>query len=154
MGGVLKFLKLPLGDKCLLILTFNVVLIVRLMLWLLPFRHFRALVDKSTPAFTPKDERDSERMLRIAWAVTQTARPIPGATCFTQAIATKILMSWWRYPCVIQIGVMKDEEGALKSHAWVEVDDKVLIGGSEDLAAFIPIVALDHKNSTSTRESM
>lgn len=153
MGRLFKFLRLPFGDKGLLFLTFPVVLSVRVMLWLLPFRHFRTLVGKSAPAFTPRSEQDSKRMIRIAWAVTNTSRPIPGATCFTQAIATKILMSWWRFPCVIQIGVMKDEEGALKSHAWVEVDGKVLIGGLPELEAFAHIVTLDDNNSASPGET-
>jgi hypothetical protein len=66
-----------------------------------------------------------------ARAVARAARLVPGATCLVRAAA---LARWLRArgaPAVLRIGV-RHEGGALRAHAWVELDGAAL---GEDPAA-------------------
>lgn len=80
----------------------------------------------------------------LAWAVRQTARIVPGATCLTQALALQYLLARQGDRSVIRVGVAQEEDGALAAHAWVIKDDRVLIGGGlAELAKYKKIVDLE-----------
>lgn len=79
---------------------------------------------------------------RIAWAITIASRYIPMATCFTQALATKVLLNRYGQRAKVCIGVSRSEGGQLQAHAWVEWNGRIVIGGSEaSLQQYVPLVA-------------
>jgi hypothetical protein len=41
----------------------------------------------------------------------------------------------------LRIGVAKDTAQGLRAHAWVEHEGKLLIGGSEQLSRFHPLIS-------------
>jgi len=65
----------------------------------------------------------------IIWSVIIVSSYVPRATCLTQAITAQILLSRHNQPSKLKIGVMKDEE--FEAHAWLEIDDKIVLGESE-----------------------
>lgn len=69
------------------------------------------------------------RVVRIAWAIDHMAKLVPAASCLTQALATQWMLARAGRECDIRIGVKPDEKGGLKAHAWVVIDDRVVIGG-------------------------
>src|SRR5437870_9289878 len=95
MRRVRRFLALPATDRRLVVKAWLVELGIRTGLWLLPFREIRkrvAAVHSPSPAAHPADQHvDTDR--RIAWAVTSAARYVPAATCLTQALAAKVLLT-------------------------------------------------------------
>jgi hypothetical protein len=68
---------------------------------------------------------------RIAWAVRVTSQYVPKATCLAQALATQVLLAQGGKYSEISIGVAKGEKSPLEAHAWVEMNDSVLIGGGQ-----------------------
>jgi hypothetical protein len=42
-------------------------------------------------------------------------------------------------PAVLRIGVIKNEAGNLKAHAWVESRGRIMIGDSRDLFRYTPL---------------
>lgn len=115
-----------------------VVASIRLALWLLPFRTVQASVerlDRQMPASNP----DPKHINRTAWAVQASGRIIPGATCLTQALATRILLARRGYATKLQIGIARGETGTFEAHAWVEYEGDVVVGKLHDLERFVPL---------------
>ena len=64
------------------------------------------------------------------------SRYVPAATCLTQALATRVLLSRLGQPAHLRIGVAKSKKGQLQAHAWVESQGKIIIGDQPDLSRF------------------
>jgi Transglutaminase-like superfamily len=144
MGLLNKFLRLPAADRRLLMKVVLLVWMVRTGLWLIPFRVMRQLLAKMARGPIVSSAEESALVARIAWAVSVTSRYVPAATCLTQALATKVLLSRNGYHAVVRIGVARSEMGRFQAHAWVESNGKIVIGGSESsLQRYTPLAAAD-----------
>ena len=117
--------------------------LVRAALWLLPFGSVRSLVARLGRRTHWRARRSADE--RIAWAVAASARAVPGATCLTQALATKVLLSREGLRGDLRIGVAKDGD-TLTAHAWVECDSRVVIG-DHDLERFTVLPPIDGERS-------
>ncbi len=80
-------------------------------------------------------EADTEQAVL---AVRRASTIVPGASCLTQAIATKALLARRGQASTLRLGVAKKDED-LEAHAWLEADGKVLIGEFEE-RRFTPLV--------------
>lgn len=66
---------------------------------------------------------------RIAWAVEGVGRRLPLlGTCLVRALAADLLLGGREAACV-RIGVRRDENGGLESHAWFERQGRIVVGG-------------------------
>jgi hypothetical protein len=79
---------------------------------------------------------------RVVWAFEASARwRIGSATCLARALAAEALLPPADPPPTMVIGVAPPTAGVLKSHAWIERDGRVLIGGGDSLRDYVPLVA-------------
>jgi hypothetical protein len=101
--------------------------IIRLALWIVPFAKLRRVVASVAQSRARRASRYSADQL--SWAVRAVSRYVPRATCLTQALVLHILLRWEGLQSRIQIGVSKDA-GRFEAHAWVESQDRVVIGDS------------------------
>jgi hypothetical protein len=101
--------------------------LVRLGLWLLPFRSVRFLLSrvKSRHVASPPWAIPA----RIARAVEVASHLVPRSTCLTKALAGHVLLKRVGHEGVLHIGVARDEAGKFEAHAWLECQGKVIIGG-------------------------
>lgn len=100
---------------------------VRLGLWVVPFARLRGLVVfLAHPGSRNAGHYSAEQ---LSWAVRAVSRYVPRATCLTQALVLHILLRREGLPSRIRIGVSKDA-GHFEAHAWVESQDRVVIGDS------------------------
>lgn len=106
--------------------TFVLVWLVRLGLWLLPFKTVKAVVDRRMPAGQPARW---PAPIQIGQAVEAMSRYVPQATCLTQALSAQILLGRYGHSAALRIGVARDETGQFQAHAWVESQDFVVVGG-------------------------
>jgi Transglutaminase-like superfamily len=144
MGLLSKFLSLPAADRGLLVKGMLWVWMVRIVLWLLPFRLVRQLLAGLADEFGGSQTRGPIFLDRVVWAVMVASRYTPAATCLTQALATKVLLSRNGYHAVVRIGVARSEAGEFQAHAWVESNGSVVIGGSESsLKRYTPLATAD-----------
>ena len=88
---------------------------------------------------------DRRRIDATARAVQIAACLVPGATCLTQAVATRTLLAWIGHHSWIRIGVRRDDKGAIKAHAWLlDGRNRIVIGGTRsELARFHLLTDLD-----------
>ncbi len=145
-----KFVSLSPAERRLLADAALWVAFVRLGLWFLSFQSLRRLLARLAHrrkssrgghriAFGFKYARDDLRSgvsvhspqltpERITWAVRASSRFVPQATCLTQALAAQVLLQREGYPAHLRLGVAL-EKSKLQSHAWVESQGKIVIGG-------------------------
>lgn len=135
MRRAIRFLRLPFGQKRQLGEAFVWVLLVRLGLWLLPFRVLNRWVPgecKTQDNAIPEWERIKEAMR----FVRMTSRFVPYATCLTQALAGRAMLSRIGQKCQVKIGVDFAQEQILSAHAWLVVDGKIVLGNTGDIRRY------------------
>ena len=145
MRRLRKILHLSTGDRRLLVQSVLLLGAIRLGLWLIPFRTLLRLLASLAQKQKPIRLRNAEQPStdQVGWAVATAGRYVPLATCLTQALATQVLLA--RRGCMahLHIGVAKGDGGQLESHAWLETQGKIVIGGLEDLGHFTPLPPLE-----------
>ncbi|UJW87446.1 lasso peptide biosynthesis B2 protein [Devosia sp. SL43] len=95
----------------------------------------RMLPDTDLPAQMPPAS-----LARMAWCVHNTARLVPQASCLTQGLVLQKLLHRRGVASELKLGVRRDAPDDLAAHAWVLVDDIVVLGGTaRDLEPFSPI---------------
>jgi hypothetical protein len=126
-----KFLRLSSTERRLLVNSICLVTAVRLGLWLLPFQHLRRLLASWAKPVSPLNGVDPTFVGRVVWAVTVASRFVPRATCLTQALTTKVLLARRGHWAVLRVGVTRSERSEFLAHAWIEINGKTIIGGSD-----------------------
>ena len=125
-GPFKRFLQLSPSDRRLLIKAALTVAAFRIGLRLLPFHILQQLSSSDTRAIRSVEAPSVER---ISWAVSAMGRRIPLASCLTQALAARYLLSRRGISCQLCIGVIKSLDGKFQAHAWVDVAGRTVIGG-------------------------
>ncbi|MCZ3364274.1 MULTISPECIES: lasso peptide biosynthesis B2 protein [Methanobacterium] len=139
MGIIHSFLKLSFEDKFILVKSFFLLWVIRIMLWILPFSVIQKIVGKLTAV---SGESHNIPLEKLTWAVPVMSRYVPKATCLTRALAAQILLAGQNYNSNLKIGVSKNN-GELEAHAWLEADDKIVLGESE--VEYTPILNIGEK---------
>src|SRR5207244_8955670 len=79
----------------------------------------------------------------IASAVAAAGRRVPGGrNCLAQALAAHVLLGRHGHASRLRLGVARGAAGEFAAHAWVEIDDAVLVGAT-GRERFTPLPALD-----------
>jgi len=117
---------------------------IRVALRIHPFKRvqqrYARRTQPKTSAPTPRPRNTQARAIAqaraIGIAVRRSSRLLPAATCLPQALTTRVMLERRGIPNELLFGVAKSDAGALEAHAWVEVDDEVVVGRLRDLARF------------------
>jgi hypothetical protein len=143
MKHLRKFLRLSSADKWLLIRSALLLEVIKLGMWLLPFRILRRLVAQTASTSIEALAAERPPADTITWAIETASNYTPGnKSCLNQALAAQVLLTRRGYPALLHIGVAKGEQGHFRAHAWVESEGRVVIGGSE-LDHFTPLTVLE-----------
>lgn len=129
MSVILSFIKLPYRDKVLALKSLYWVFMVRIMVWMFSFPVVQSKVQKKASRYDP-DAKHPVARVKLRIMIMQAARFVPRATCLIQALAGYIMFSKYGYNTSIKIGVLA-ENGEFEAHAWLEQDEKVVLGESE-----------------------
>lgn len=146
-----KFLSLTPSDRYLLIKAMFLLGAIRLGLWLLPFPTLRRLLARVSQPTAKLQEASQAFVDKVVWAVTVASHFIPGARCLAQALVTQVLLERRGYPTQLHIGVARSKGGQMSAHAWVESQMQIVIGGSGNMARYIPVPLQDVESNASDR---
>jgi hypothetical protein len=130
MNRLRKFFGLPPRERLLLIRAVTLLAVVRIALWLVPFKILQQISAKLVRTYATPLRESHFSTDRVVWAVQVASRYVPRATCLTQALAAQALLGFGGIPASVQIGVAK-EMGNFEAHAWLESGGKILMGGAE-----------------------
>ena len=136
-----KFADLGKADRTLLLRALLVVAAVRVGLWFFPFRFIREFAHRASERSAAWRSASSRSIHRLISAVETAARPIPAATCLTQALAAQILLSRAGHRSTLRIGVLTTG-GRFKAHAWLEHNGRIVIGDVPGINEFqtLPLI--------------
>ena len=140
MKKIIKLWHLTWSEHNLLIKTFILLGLIRLVLWSLHIKILLKLLGYISQLSSKEKPLGLIQPKNIVWAVDLTSRYLPGQVkCLARALTTKMLMNHYGYNSQIKIGVAKGKQGDLEAHAWVESEGKVIIGFLRDLTRFSPM---------------
>lgn len=132
-----KFLSLTNQERLFFVNTFLLLGGVRLGLWLLSYQKLLHLLDQFSTVNSGYREIKLDDIVR---AVNISTRYMPGgAKCLARALTTQVLMKRQSYMPQLHIGVAKGEQGQLEAHAWIEYDQKIIIGELQNLSQYMPL---------------
>lgn len=103
---------------------------IRVALWLLPWRYVMTRI--AAPAVAPSTRFTVNRIER---AIRIASRVVPRATCLTQSLALRHLLSTSGHSSIVLIGVTNDH-GRFSAHAWVECGGATLLGSAADVGKY------------------
>ncbi len=72
---------------------------------------------------------------RISWLITKAATAVIESRCLPQALAGQVIFAEYGYRTDFHIGVRKGGD-KLEAHAWLTLDDEVILGHLPDLDLF------------------
>lgn len=131
-----RWRALPLSQKRLLLEAFAVLLASRVSLALLPVRWIFRWLEKPLRHSTPPRP---DLVERIRWAVLTVARYGPlSFVCFPQALAAHAMLRRRGIGSIMHYGVRRSADRQMRAHTWLEVDNRMLLGG-ESALLFAPI---------------
>ena len=139
MRALTEFVRLSREKRVLLLKAVCVVGSVRLGLSVLPFRTVRRVVDRLAQSSVAAPSGETDLVENVVWAVEVASRRIPEASCLTQALASQIFLRRRGYPAMLRIGVAPDESGDVGAHAWIELEGRIIIGGSSSRRRFVTL---------------
>lgn len=85
----------------------------------------------------PFNQSNNWKLIKeISYSVRICAKYVPFASCLTQALATQTLLRLKGQKSYLKFGIDKDESEKLIAHAWIEIDGKIIIGGSADISRY------------------
>jgi hypothetical protein len=146
MRKLRRFISLPSQDRAALVRALRSLMFWRLGLWLFPVRVLRERVRVSARNLRTSSRSAGLRagstfsVERVTRAVKTAAPYVPAATCLTQALAAQSLLSRGGHRSELHIGVAKGPGSEFGAHAWVQCEDRVVIGGA-DLDRYTPLLA-------------
>ena len=113
------------------------IIFIRISITIFSFSNVKKISKKISR--TNKNQNDQIKVEDIIWSINAVSCYIPRSTCLTQAITAQILLSRHNHPSKLKIGVTKKDE--FIAHAWLEIDDKIVLGKSEQ--KYVPIYDSD-----------
>lgn len=121
-----------------------VVLVIRILLWVLPFATWRQLFARALAGLPRSDAAAGHAASgpRVARAVSRAARLVPGASCLTQALAARFLLARAGEFARLRLGVARGARGSLHAHAWLETSQGTLDVSAAG-GAFAPLAVPD-----------
>jgi hypothetical protein len=134
------FFRFSPRQRRLTLSALGLVALARLGCWIVPFRRLQTASQHLGRARERVTETSPEEIVQ---AVRLASRYVPRATCLVQALATQVLLGRYGHIGEIHIGVALDPARQFRAHAWVESQGKVLIGGSEELTSYAPMLVLN-----------
>ena len=144
MKGLRTFIRLPPGERGLVLRTLLLVATIRVALSVLPFQRLQCVVGSWNSRSLLPAPTDLP-IERLVWAVRAASRRIPAASCLTQSLALHCLLTRAGHHSEIRIGVTKDTEAGFGAHAWVEYAGQPLLSGPEELERYVRLFTVEGK---------
>ena len=127
---VLKFLRLPLGSKVLLLEAWMTLGLSRGMVLTLPFRWIAPRLQARLPDSAHVSGQAEARA--VGWALRVASKYTPWTSnCLAQALAGKRMLHRRKLTSTIFLGVRKGEQDEFEAHAWLDCGSVTLTGGHD-----------------------
>jgi len=135
------FVRLTPADRWLVIEAALLVAVVRPGVVVLRMRTLRRALLTYARLFARRSPGSVDTTARVGWAIEAATRRVPGRTsCLVDGLVGEAMLRRQGLDATLRIGVRRPDGGALAAHAWVECDDRIVIGGLADHRDYAPLV--------------
>lgn len=124
------FIKLRFKDKLLVLETFILTAIARVIILIIPFNKIKKHIGihKKETSFEI-DNTTSQIAFRVGWAVGHVSKNTPWQSkCLVQALTAQRMLKRRKVSSTIYLGVKK-KEGKMEAHAWLRCGHIYVTGG-------------------------
>ncbi|MEZ5428764.1 MAG: lasso peptide biosynthesis B2 protein [Pyrinomonadaceae bacterium] len=128
MKKIYRFIFYPFGKKTLLIKSLILLWMIRVCLWVFPFKSLNKWLSYLYPATQSGEKTNWEIIGNVSDSVRAVSKYVPYASCLTQALAVRTLLNLRGQDSNLRIGVDKDAAEDFSAHAWIEIDGRIIIG--------------------------
>ncbi len=126
----LKFLRLPVSSKVLLLEAWITLGLSRGTVLAMPFRWIAPGLRADLPG--PVQDSGQAQARTVGWALRVASKYTPWkSNCLAQAIAAKRMLHRRKLPSILFLGVRKGEQDEFEAHAWVDFGPVTLTGGHD-----------------------
>jgi len=131
MRRLLKFIRLQMPERMLLIEALACLGTAKIALWVLPFRLIAGRLGMLwTESPTDVDHDELEAASRVGWAVQTAARNVSwNCRCLEQGLAAKAMLRRRGVSSTLYLGVARRGGEPLEAHAWLRAGEIILTGG-------------------------
>lgn len=141
-----KVLVMTWQQRRVLLYAFLILNIIRLTLRLFSFGQVRCRLDSVLRAWVCSEETTLVSVDFIVWAVSVAGYYAPGgAKCLARALTSQLLLNRYGHKHTLHIGVAKAEPQLLEAHAWIEYQERVIVGQVRDLGRYKSLAAVGVK---------
>ena len=125
-----NFITLPIRCQLLFIETSIILITVRLVILLFPFKMIAKLLGKhmtESPLKIPTNQLEKSR--QIGKSIKKISQYAPfRSMCFEQALTCKFMLNRRGISSTIYFGVVKNHNQKLKAHAWTRSGNQIITG--------------------------
>lgn len=141
MKPLRKLTTLQSDDRKRLVKAVILLGAIRIGLYLTSYKTLRGTLSRISKPSAEVEPLDYAATDSVLWAVKAASKRMPWAsTCLTRGLAGQVMLGRMGKQTRLHIGVARDTENALKAHAWLEADGKVIIGADGDVSEFTQLV--------------
>ena len=142
MKSLKKLYALKSGQRTILFQAGVLLCVTRIWLWARGLQRTRRFLRRIEPLFSLPAQVTVQQITAM---VVCAARRCPlGSTCLTRALTAHLLLGRSGYESRLCIGVARGEQGNFESHAWLESNQQVILGGTEeDVNRYLPFDRVD-----------
>lgn len=127
--ALLKFLRLPFRQKILVLVTFILLGITRMLILLIPFRYVSLLFGESMKETTEDVSNNMyEKARSISLVINRVSKYTPWESkCLVQAFTAQLLLRFYKIPTTLYLGIDKDNY-KIQAHAWLRCGNYIVTG--------------------------
>ena len=140
MSKFFKFYKLTWAEKRLFLQAVILLGYYRLALLIMSLPHLLKTAQQSQRTGLPQSQLTVAQLSRL---IKAAIRLVPGATCLSNTLASHRLFNNHGFRTTVHIGVNKDRDRGFEAHAWLTLDEDIVIGDLPDLAKFRELPPLE-----------
>jgi hypothetical protein len=135
MGGAYRrYAALASADRRLVLEAIGLVAAIRAFLRLSSVSSLRRMLAWYARCGGRRAAADTT-LERVEWALSAATARIP-ASCLVQALAADTLLHRRGFVSEICLGVRKDARRSFEAHAWVQCENRIVVGAVDDEVGF------------------
>lgn len=146
MGRLRNFINLSLLEKLYFFRSGYLIIFIHILFVFAPYRRVHRYITKKKLSNVNYGDRKKTFYKRlIIDSINRASRYIPFSTCLSRALTGLYLLKKYGIESKLQFGVLKDTDKKVQAHAWLENEDRVIIGNLPGLKDYIKLPALTRK---------
>ncbi len=134
-----SFLNLSFPDQILLFQSLCLLKLITLLLHHKPLARVLVMLDALPKGRSVYQSNEKTYQEKVVWAVRLASFYVRDVRCLAQALATRSLLLQRGCSSNLRVGFIRNRNGQLSAHAWIEHEGLILIGETGCMKCYIQV---------------